>query len=375
MIRLARTATAAVAILAVGAACSLDDDSTERPRTPQAQTAVLALLADRTLVEISSTSGRIVRRRVLGPGTPFADLGSYLALSDDSRRLFVLTPRSPGSGQELAILDPAGLRPTESFPLDRGIVFRAVAVGPRTGRLYLFGNRRAGGGAEDAVVAVLDPSSGETQTSTVREAEGHDWWIIDGAVARDESRLYLSYHGGCDVIDRLCTNGADWIDINGDRLARCGRRTASGVGCLARVHGGVEALEDGLLAATGTPKLIRISDQGKVIADLPSRLAGNHVMEFAVDRAVERAYALGQCLYTGGVSVLDLRSERTRLLSPNVCGERIAVGGDLVAVADQYGSNPLGAPARIALVDARTGSVRYAKVPIETVDLLVAPEG
>jgi hypothetical protein len=332
---------------------------------------VLALLADRTLVEISPASGRIVRRRALGPGMPLADLGEFLALGDDGRRLFVLTPSSPGAAQEVRILEPAALRPIESFSLDRGIVFRAMAVGPRTGRLYLFGNRAAGGGAEDAVVAVLDPSTGATRTSTVREAEGHDWWIIDGAVARDESRLYLSYHGGCDVIEKLCTNGADWIGINGDRLARCGRRSASGVGCLRSVHGGVEALEDGLLAATGWRKLIRISDRGTVTADLPNRLAGNHVMEFAVDPAGERAYALGQCTYTGGVSVLDLRSERTRLLNRNVCGERIAAGGDLVAVADQYGSNPLGAPARVVLVDARTGSVRYAKVPIETVDLLV----
>jgi hypothetical protein len=364
----------ATAVLAVGAAaCTSDNEPAGAPPTPRAQTAVLALLADRTLVEISPTSGRIVLRRALGPGTPLADLGNFLALSDDSRRLIVLTPSSPETGQELRILDPAALRQTERFPLDRGIVFRAVAVGPRTGRLYLFGNRAAGGGAEDAVVAVLDPSTGEMRASTVREAEGHDWWIIDGAVASDESRLYVSYHGGCSEDVKLCTTGADWIDVDGDRLARCGQRSAPGIGCLVRVHGGVEAIDGGLIAAPGTQKLIRLSDRGQVTADLPSRLGRNHVMEFAVDAAGERAYAVGQCDLFGGVSVLDLGSERARMLTPNVCGERIAVGGDLVAVADQFGSDPLGAPARVTLVDARTGSVRYVGVPVEAVDVLVIP--
>jgi hypothetical protein len=137
------------------------------------------------------------------------------------------------------------------------------------------------------------------------------------------------------------------------------------------VHGGVKALDGGVLAATGAGRILQISDEGEVVATLRTRLAGNHLMELAVDVQRDRAYAVGQCYYTGGVSVIELMTGRTELLSPDVCGDRIAVGADLIAVAEQQQASALGIPSRVALLDLRTGSARYAGVPVEAVDLLV----
>ena len=367
--------TAAAIIVPLALAACMGDGDPDRAAEPKdgADTTVFALLADRTLVQIDAANGKLVRRTPVGPETPIAGLGRFLALSADGRRLFALTPIAPDTPQEVTIFDSRSLRPLDRIPLERGIVFRNIALGPRSGRLYLFGNRPEREGAEDAVVALVETDGGTARTRTIREAEGHDWWVIDGAVTDDESRLFISYHGGCDVVERLCTSGADWVDIIGDRLVRCKRPSASGFGCLVRVHGGVEPLNGDLLAATGGPRLLEISKAGAITARLQTRLAGNHVMEFALDALGERAFALGSCNYTGGVSVLDLVSKRTRVLTPTLCGERIAVGGDLVAVAEQYGATPLGAPADIALIDAQTGSTRDVHVPIETVDILVVP--
>jgi hypothetical protein len=98
-------------------------------------------------------------------------------------------------------------------------------------------------------------------------------------------------------------------------------------------------------------------------------------MEFALDGRHERAYAVGQCYYTGAVSVIDLSTGRSRVLNRDVCGERIAVGDDLLAVAEAQQATPLGIPSRVALVDPSTGSARYANVPVEALDLIVVPKG
>jgi hypothetical protein len=363
---------AAVALALAASACTVGEErSAEMPR-PASESAVFAVLADRTLVQVSPTSRKLTVRRSLGPRSPLAGFGRFLALSGDSRQLFVLTPSAPGKGQEVRILDRVSLRLIKRVPLEGRAVFRVIAVGSRTGLLYLFGNRPVGRGAEDAVVALLDAEVGKLRTTIVRHAAGHDWWIFDGAVSPDESRLYVSYHGGCGPKGpELCTSGADWITVAGVRLVRCARRSIPGNGCLVRVHGGVEAVDGGALGASGEGPIFEISDSGSVVAAQQTRLPGNHLMEFALDGRRERVYAVGQCYYTGGVSVLDLSSQRTRVLSHEVCGERIAIGGQLVAVAEQARADPLGVPSRIALVDAATGSTSYVTVPIETLDLLV----
>ena len=349
-------------MLVAGSACTAEDERPAPPR-PSAQEAVLALLADRTLVQIAPDSAEVVARAELGPPQPFAASGRFLALSRDRRRLFVLIPAAPGRAQEIRVLDVATLRPVLRFALAEGIVFRALAVGARTGRLYVFGNRPRRGRTEDAVITVVGPTGADPQTTIVRATKGYDWWIIDAAVAQDESRIYVSYHGN--------TTGADWIEVDGDALERCRVRSAPGIGCVTRVHGGVEALDDGFLATTGQNPVLQISRTGRIVGTRRSRLPGNHVMEIALDPQRERAFAVGQCSYTGGLSMIDLVTGRTELVTPDVCGEAIAAGADLVAVAERYNATVLGAPSRIALVDPRSGSARYAKLPLDAVDILV----
>jgi hypothetical protein len=367
--RLPNTCLAIAAVLVAGAACTAEDERPASP-TPSAQQAVLALLADRTLVQIAPDSAEVVARAELGPPLPLAASGRFLALSRDRRRLFVLIPAAPGRAQEVRVLDVATLRPVLRFALPEGVVFRAIAVGARTGRFYLFGNRPSKGRTEDAVVTVVGPTGADAQTTTVRATKGYDWWIIDGAVAHDESRIYVSYHGAE-------TTGADWLEVDGDALERCTVRNGPGNGCLARVHGGVEALDSGVLAATGRGPVLEISRSGRVVATRRLRLPEpwrNHVMEIALDPQRERAYALGPCEYEGGgVSIIELTTGRTELLTPDVCGEAIAADADMVVVAERYNASVLGAPSRIALVDRRSGSARYAKLPLEAVDILVVP--
>lgn len=359
----------AAVLLVAAAGCTTEDKRPAEPKPP-AQAAVLAFLADRTLVRIAPDRAAVVARAELGPSRPLPGPGRFLALSRDNQRLFVLMPAAPGRAQEIRVVDVATLRPVLRFALPEDIFFRAIAVGARTGRLYLFGNRPGRGRTEDAVVTVVGPTGTDAQTTTVRAVKGYDWSIIDGAVAHDESRIYVSYHGEW-------TTGADWIAVTGDALERCMVRGAPGNGCVARVHGGVEALDDGVLAATGGDPVLEISRTGRVVATRRLRLPEprrNHVMEIALDPQSERAYALGPCQYGGGgVSIIELTTGRTRLLTSTVCGEAIAAGADLVVVAERFDASVLGAPSRIALVDPRTGSARYAKVPVEAVDVLVVP--
>src|SRR5439155_5294524 len=121
-----------------------------------------------------------------------------------------------------AVLDTATAEPLGSHQLAaRGGVFRSLAVGPITGRLYLSGNR-----AGRVVVMVLDPDTGTVLTDwTARERDGRDWSVYQGAVSDDERDLFISYHG-------TNTTGIDRFTIVGDGLQRCRGGRRPNAGCL-----------------------------------------------------------------------------------------------------------------------------------------------
>jgi hypothetical protein len=109
-------------------------------------------------------------------------------------------------------------------------------------------------------------------------------------------------------------------------------------------------------------------------------LPGNHLMEFAVDPAGP-VYALGSCLYSGGLSRLDPGTTQARVLAtpaplpqrPELCGERIAVGpAGLLAITRGPSVSGSSTPVGIAFVDGATGQVR-ATVPtkIAPIDVVV----
>ena len=321
----------------------------------------------------------------LGPKSPTPDVGRFLALGRDGDALFVLVPWTPDARQVVAIVDPETLRVRARLRLPRGVAFRSLVVGSESGRLYLFGNRpakRKTPAPQSVVVAVLDPRSGVVlSTWNARRANGRFWWVLDAAVSQDERRLYLSYHGGCSESD-VCTTGADWLDIVGDRIGRCRRRPYPASGCLGRVHGSVEAYEGGLLATTGGAPIIWIDGRGRVARTWRSGIRRNHLMQFALDRKRDRLYALGSCAYSGGLSRIDLNTGRARVTGyplssswDGVCGERIALGpNSLVAAARNPAPVPQSSPSRLLVLDGNTGRVIHSTaVPVEAIDLVVAP--
>jgi hypothetical protein len=177
-----------------------------------------------------------------------------------------------------------------------------------------------------------------------------------------EDRLFVSWHG-------TSTSGADSVDGEGRRFG-CGEPGRPNEGCLG-VHGNVEPLANGVVGSTGEGPLRRFDSVGRVIAEVDPRLPRNHVMEFAVagDR---RAYVIGSCLYSGGLSVVDLALRRTRVLVrpprpggrlPHVCGERIAVAEPYVVIATLD---------RLLVVDAHTGKVLHRlSLRAQPVDVVV----
>jgi hypothetical protein len=326
-----------------------------------------------------------VASATLGPKSPSADVGRFLALGRNGDTLVALVPWTPKARQVVAVLDAETLRVRARLRLPRGVAFRSLVTGSESGRLYIFGNRpakRRPPAPQGAVVTVLDPRRGAVLSAwNVRRADGRSWWVLDGAVSQDERRLYLSYHGGCSESD-VCTTGADWLDISGGRARRCRRQPYPHSGCLGRVHGTVAVYAGSLIATTGGARIVRIDGQGRVARTWRSGIPRNHLMQFALDRKQGRLYAIGSCGYSGGLTQIDLKAGRARVTgypssstSDGVCGERIAVGPrSLVAAARNPEPVPQGSPSRLLVLDGQTGRmIRSLVLPVETIDLVVAP--
>lgn len=130
----------------------------------------------------------------LGARSPVAgSVSHFLAMSVDGKTLFALVPAARGEPQSVVELAAATLEVERRHPLPAGIVLRGLELGPRSGRLYLLGNR---GGLGAPVLVVLDPSDGAVlDRMTIRPARGRDWYVLDGAVSADEQYLAVSYHG------------------------------------------------------------------------------------------------------------------------------------------------------------------------------------
>ena len=122
---------------------------------PPSDPIVFALLVSNHLVAVRGPTGAVISDHALAAApvpTWRAFRGYYVALSKDQKSLYVLALSQPPARDELAVVDVATTRVERRYVLTRGIVFRSLAVGPVSGRIYLFGNR-----ARDVVVTVLDP--------------------------------------------------------------------------------------------------------------------------------------------------------------------------------------------------------------------------
>ena len=324
---------------------------------------VVALLANREVLRVDAT-GRVLARTMVGARDPHADaVGSYLGLSRDGARLFVLSPPGGGAegGQALAVLDPVSLQRIVAVALPRGLVFRSLVVGPRTGRLYVSGN--AAGGA--SICAAPPVESPRWRCAAVRPRGARlDWRVLDSAVSPDERRLLVSYHGPN-------TTGADWVATA--TLARC--HTAPAV-CLPSHGRAVFRTNGRVLATTGEGPLLELSTAGTRTREWDLRLPGNHLMAFALSPDGGRVAAVGPCGYAGGLSVVDLaaRTVAVRGYPDTLCADRVAfLGARTVALARNRMPVPQGSPARLDFVDLATGRI-VARRPTssEVVDVLAA---
>jgi hypothetical protein len=334
--------------VALGTAVAIGGCGGQSRDPPPARPPVFALLSDRLLLKVSSTSGRPLASAQLGARSPVAAaVGDYLSLSADARRLFVLIPATRRDAQSVVELDPATLAVKQRYPLPAGSVFASLEIGLRSGRLYVAGNRGTDRNLGAPVVLVLEPSSGAVlQRLTVRLARGGQWSVFDAAVSSDEQHLAVSYHG-------TDTTGADWIRL-GAAPRTCADRTPAHAACLALPHGAIAFRGHDLVATTGEGPLVELRLDGHRLQSWAPNLPRNHVMHVTLDSRGRRAVVPGSCGYTGGLSVIDLHSGTATVIGyPDaVCGEAAAfVDPELVAVARNAVPTPEAAPSEISFVD------------------------
>ena len=327
---------------------------------------VFSLLANDHLVVADITSGAVLAELTLGAPASLISGMHGMAMSRDSRTLFVLVNEANGHGLIVAV-DVAALKVTATFDPGPGLEYRGLAVGPRTGRLFLFADQ---GG--DALVRVVDPTGGQaTQTWPARASGGRSWLIYQGAVASDESALYISYHGPD-------TTGVDRFAIHPTGLSRCGIAASAESGCF-RTHGSFTLRDGELFAATGgSPVLVLDPVTGAQRGQYDLQLEGNHLMEFAIPAAGGGLYAVGSCGYTGGLAAVDLATGRTRVLvQPRtlgaICGERIAAlsDGSRLVVAKTAIPAPNLIPGALVVLSNDGKTIRTIPTSAEPIDLLL----
>jgi hypothetical protein len=343
----------------------------------------LGLLANNKVTSFSST-GKVLGRLSLGRaprrGLTIA-VGNYLGLSNNRRLLFALEPRPasspPTTSQAIVVVSLARLRVKARFTLPQGILFRSLTVGPRTGRLYLAGNRFAQGttqlGAqqEDAVAALVDPKTGGLIfVNTTREAGGHDWMVLASAISADERYLFVGYHGDD-------TTGGDWLSISGNSLDRCSILVRPNTGCLD-FHGSLAAYRGNVLAATGRNVLLDLALDGRVLRKWSIGLPRNHLMWMTLDSSRGLAAIAGSCGYTGGLSVINLARARRRVFdypSRKLCGERVAwSASSILAIANNPRPVATGSSSDMLFFDTHRHRItRLVATPAEVLDVISVP--
>jgi DNA-binding beta-propeller fold protein YncE len=325
-----------------------------------------SLLANNHLLVVDIVSGATLAELTLAPrGSPISEVHS-MGLSGDRKQLFALASDDAGRAV-VAAIDTTALKISATWDPGGGPDYRGLAVGPRTGRLYLFANRGA-----EPTVRVLDPSGQQPiQEWQARPANGRTWLIYQGSVAPDESAMFISYHGPD-------TTGIDRFAIGASGLTRCALAAAPDSGCF-RTHGSFALGNDDLFAATGEPVVFALDPStGARRSDYDMRLDGNHLMEFAIAPTVGRLYAVGSCGYTGGLSVADLATHQTEILSASralgaPCGERIAVldDGSLLVVAKTARPVPDLSAGSLVVFSGAGEPLRTIPTPAEAIDLLL----
>ena len=332
------------------------------------------LLADNRLLALASDGGELFRLR-LGPRQREPAIGPHLALGRRGRLLYALVQGSARSGDSVVVVDTTRRAVVSRIGLPRRTIFRALALAPRTQRIFVVGDRPARG-PQKPVVASIDAHRRRLLWSRLVDVGGGlDWWVYEAVVEPGEASLLVSYHGAS-------TTGADRFVLLPRGVRPCERApgTRVGLACLP-LHGRVEPYRGALLAGTGDPRSILVLDRdGHELRRLDPHLAGNHLMEFALDRSRGLLYSVGSCGYSGGLVELVVATNRARLLerprNRRICGDRLVVLDSALLAIDR---TPLpvpgfGAGGAIQLVRRSDGAlVHETPTPVDAVDLVAVP--
>lgn len=366
--RRVRGALTALLTLALGAcACTGPITQSNPARTVSpATTRVFSLLASNHLLVADTTSGAVLAELTLAaPPGPTSQMRA-LAISRQAHMLYALVSDATGRAK-VTLVDTTTLQLTTSIDLGGDLEYRGLALGPRTGRLYLFANQHG-----DSLVRVIDPSgTPPSQTWPARKSEGRTWYVYQGAVAPDESALYLSYHGPD-------TTGIDRFEIKATGLLPCTTTTRPDSGCFV-THGSFALTDTTLVASMAEAPLAALDPlTGQRRDEYDLKLEGNHMAEFAIASGVGRIYAVGSCGYTGGLAKVDLATRQTEVLvAPRsiggVCGERIVAldDGSLLVVAKTVKSVPDVVPGALVVLSADAKTLRAIPTSAEPMDLLL----
>lgn len=291
--------------------------------------ALFVLLTDNRLLRISET-GEVLSRARLGPAPKSASYGSLLAASPEGD-VYALVR---GTRQRVVELDASGALVAE-HALPAAASWRRLAVGPRTGRLYLVGDvagtRKNDLGAVELGVRllVLDPRGQQLSLTPIREPDGRDWYAGWITVAPDESSLLVAYHG-------TDTTGADLVRL--DPIRTCIDVTPAWGACLARNHGRAEWVGGRILAAAES-RLALLEPSGRVARMLDARLPDVHLMEFRLFDGA--AYAFADCVKGTGLARVDL--ERGASKPIRACGDTATFLDDSTLVLGRrWRQNPYG---------------------------------
>jgi hypothetical protein len=353
-------ATVAVGIALAGSGCTSSDTAEEVnalcPSSAAAATgsdvkpAAIALLGEDRLVRFSLTSGRVEKERSLPvAGTPSSSIaagylrvpGQLLVQPPHEGVVLVLVRRPTGRDVVLAV-DSVTLDTECRYPLERGVRYRAIAVGA-SDRIYAFGYREGRDPKKlAALLTTLEPRGrSRPVTETVRPPTD-GWFPYWGAVSADERHVVFSYHGS--------TSGADWLEAAGGGFRRCQSSGPASFICVGEVHGAVAPYGDGFLATTGEG-MIEVGWNGRIV-ELPLRPRDVHLMDFALDSSRGLVY-ISSCGERPAIQRLDLEDMRvTDGPSGPFCGVPLAVYGDRYLVlaatrADEAVTEPPIGPLRV----------------------------
>jgi hypothetical protein len=262
-----------------------------------------------------------------------------MALDRSGQHVLVPVVAAQTRATQLVSLD-LSTRRLDTIAITRDSVgYPFIDVGRRTGNVYLvsgFGIR----------VLEMTKNGDIIGQRAFQRDSSHDWRVYAARVSADESRLYVSYHGGCSPGGpNTCTTGIDWISLEGP-TEPCQRATGTppGQGC-AFAHGQFELLNDRMIAAS-LNGLAEIDPTGQRIRWRSDNLPlPGHYMNFALDTTSLEAYVAASCYAVGfGVSVVPVGTERPASMIPEstvyrICGDQIALSTDRAQIAVYNGNS------------------------------------